>query len=753
MEEGQSTSPAKPSQADWLAAATIAWLLRDGGAEADANDAYEHMLKTAFHRGGGQCRVGQNHVAEFVQEKLGVLFPADLVDDAVKRLVEKRELVVLSAEEADHLALAQDCYAKIEQDEIKLQELRGTAIDGWFAAETRRDPQLSECRDTIIPLIESYIIGVASFVAMEGLASCEGDSPLPPVPEPSEQTLVSLHPELRDTAREACKRFFTEADDIRLRYIDALLDGYYELQLLRCTPEIQGLFNPQLRETTCFLDTNILLDVLGINDDAELNALSLQAIHIAKSLGVNVCAAEETRQEYLRLLEDARRQRATAYSVLVDDDDDGRNPGKASPFLCHYARSLAANRQLTWAEYEAQYRELATLLNARNLTYEPGMWVSNRDAVEQTAGVFDEAWPSKRHNARLHDAAMYLLVRQLRIDRRSGIRVWLLTRDYSLHQFDTVVRRRLQDPGMHMPSFAIRPHSWIQWLRSRAAAQMTDNDQGNQFGRLLYDLRFARTDRPERDARVVARQTLYLETYRDLDPEVIQSQDTARLIGEELEHLGGAEAASDLQVAEIVDGALLAGAQRANEEGRMKDDQLLLLKEQINQLEERVGEAEELRVQVGEMHAVMQQGDARSAELAQQVADLAQRSAASGEAQTLLLRQLGAQRLALSLLATAMSVGLWLLLPSPYNWLVPALACITFVASRFGGKTGLLAFFRTPVWTPVLWLTLVLVAKAVLRNHLPKAVGGFLDNDFPELAAALVIAAVQVKRGKAPQGG
>lgn len=537
------------TSAEWVAAATVAAVLRSGdGAEA-VRGAYEALVTSAFANAGEAAPVSRSQVRILISETFHLQFPELFVNEAIERLLGKRHLLRASPEDPDALLLAPDVLGEVRKERSSLSALKQRALSGWLRHEIELRPDLGQFEADLIDLLEHFIARFGAYATAEAVANWDPNSSQPPPPPPlPDKSFLSSKPEaVREAGVDACIRFFSEADEVRRDYILAVYDGYYELQLLRCTPEIQGVFTTQLADTVCYLDTNFVIDLLGLREPT--SAISSQAVRLARDLGVRVRIAEETRQEYLGLLDAAERQLRAGASTNRESE--------ASPFLEAYLREYARNRDLTWHQFRFRHESLQPLQDEYDIGYEPDARISDRSSIEPLAILFDRSAPQKNPSARAHDAAMYLLVRRERESRRDGVGAWFLSLDSHLLAFDRDAKRQSPDPGFALPSFVILPFPWVEWLRSRAGGRSVAGADPSELVKALCDLWFTR---PSRDARVIVRLIQIMQQLRELPADAIQAEDALAMIDREIEARGGSSVLRGDAVKGIVDKAVATKA-------------------------------------------------------------------------------------------------------------------------------------------------------------------------------------------------
>lgn len=709
---------------DWIAAASVAAVLRNEDGSKAVETAYDTIIKNAFALRDPGFRIASSQVGDLVAECTLTMLPDFVVTEAVRRLVEGQILLPSSADGTDYLELSAQVYLEIQGERMNRALLKRRVFDAWLDQEVHIEPALESHRAELEEVVEEHIGRIVSFLAAEALGDW-GTGSAQEVHEPPMldcSLLKGRSDVIRKTGVDACQRFFKNADDERRQYLEALLDGYYELQLLRCTQEIQDVFTAQLSDTECYLDTNVLIDLLGINDGDGQTILARQAVAMSVELGVAVRVSEETRQEYIGLIDEAEKQRLHARNDSVGHDDHSDRNSNASCFLVDYLNALAKNRSLTWGEYRQRYENLPSLLKPYNVEYSSGAKVANRDQITPVADLFDSCCKSKRRRAREHDAAMYLLVREFRRQKGSGIRSWLITRDYSLSLFDREATRCLPPLDFPTPSFAIRPYSWIEWLRSRMPGRTAPG-----IVHLLCDLEFTR---PRRDYRVVARQIEYMETYRDLDPELIQSIDCTRILDEELSTLGKSSAdLSDQEVVALVDKAVLDNANNLAAEGRIRKEEAETLAERIRLLETSASEQAEERSRIQSRLTQVESGQTEI----------------KGENEALRLQNQHLQlQNRLTVVSAVLAVALYAVIRIGQWWAYPLMVLPLLwwaVRSRSQKKSSAISRLSSlKDVSPTLGACVLVGVELVICPHLPKALQPVAKNEFLWVVAFLATA-------------
>jgi len=281
----------------------------------------------------------------------------------------------------------------------------------------------------------------------------------------------------RDQARAAIRAFFIAPSSKRLKYMSELLDGTFTFFALSVSDSTAEYLKGQVPSLKLFLDTNVVLAVLGLQDNP-LQEADVELLEIIRNerYPFKLYYHERTLREILDILDAARanltkRHFTPALSQAYLQYMETRGVGLG---LERHFHAVNANREIDTEAFLARYDHVEDLLRDQGIqrynqagadlaTERKGELIAEFDHFLK--GRRRQGKAPRRYEALDHDVTVWMYLQRLRAKSTNALRsgALLLSNDYSLHAFD---RAFLQSsPEGKEVATVVLPHHLVQVLR------------------------------------------------------------------------------------------------------------------------------------------------------------------------------------------------------------------------------------------------------------------------------------------------
>lgn len=254
----------------------------------------------------------------------------------------------------------------------------------------------------------------------------------------------------RNDARTAIRAFFISPSAKRLKYISELLDGTFTFFALSVSDSTAEYLKGQVPALKLFLDTNVVLAVLGLQDNP-LQEADVELLEIIKSENYpfKLYYHERTLKEILEILDAARSSLKKQHFT----------PSLSQAYLQYFAsrgggfglerqfHALNANREMDTEAFLARFDHVEDLLRDR------GIQRYNQQGAElETEGKGEliaefehflktrrkQGKSARRYEALDHDVTVWMYLQRQRSNSTNALRsgALLLSNDYALQSFD-----------------------------------------------------------------------------------------------------------------------------------------------------------------------------------------------------------------------------------------------------------------------------------------------------------------------------
>jgi predicted nucleic acid-binding protein/tetrahydromethanopterin S-methyltransferase subunit G len=329
-------------------------------------------------------------------------------------------------------------------------------------------------------------------------------------------------PNLRDAEKRAFIEYITNPDEDLSDYIYSLAQSYFIIQVLHLDPECQSCTRESLRRKKVYLDTNVIVHSLT---DTRKEAVN-KALELSKELEIGIVFSKRTKQEFSKLIEDAKKSVGKdpkvpndRFKKLQNELDDG--------FLKDFLIKKYENPNLTFDRYADRLKEVEAILRNRySATYDGNTYeeiLKHPDLSDLEQIVVEEGMKFglfKNESVAEHDAYHILLIQELRKKEAEDIlgpSYWFLTHDRSLNFVEAKFGKYDKFPS------SVFVDNWVQLISPLIAPEQAKNARDAYIS--LFASRLPNLAATIDDDVFLAYQGKWMDD-EDLTP-----QDIARVIG------------------------------------------------------------------------------------------------------------------------------------------------------------------------------------------------------------------------------
>ena len=291
-------------------------------------------------------------------------------------------------------------------------------------------------------------------------------------------------------ARQAMTAFFQDSGPSRLRYMSELLDGTFTFFALTVGDSTAEYLKSQLPPLKLFLDTNVILGMLGLQDnhDNHLQATcdELLALIERGNYPFQLYCHERTLREFNNIRSGvSARLRARRYSSQLSRDYIQWTEAHHSSGVEMSFHRKNAVTEIDVAAFLARFDHIEELLKARKVTIyrqsAPNLDVETKGAYIAEFEHFLQQRPrikKRPYDALDHDVALWMYLQRIRSRSTSALRTGalVLSNDVTLHSFDKSFL--MDQPDAKKVITIVLPHHLMQVLRPLSSSK---NDYDEQF--------------------------------------------------------------------------------------------------------------------------------------------------------------------------------------------------------------------------------------------------------------------------------
>jgi predicted nucleic acid-binding protein len=315
------------------------------------------------------------------------------------------------------------------------------------------------------------------------------DIDYPDIDEDLSAAIAGLTAQLRQDAKLAFEASLREPSAKEQEYLYSAGQVYYVAELLHLDPALQTLQRERFKDTTVFLDTNLLLALLL--ESLENHEAVRTMVSMCRAAGFTLVYAERTAEELDDLITGAEREFSAA--PPIDLRAASKFAGAVeNPFLSDWLRSYPELRA-SWRQYRARITAWRSLLEDEGVDLRQLDSANTGDAYYQRLSTSLGAQRAKaaqgqrqarRPRAVEHDADVVSSIRELVLGDQApphpfGARFWFVTLDRRLVD---CARGRSPEEGV---SPCLLADEWVQYVSPFLSSDVSRLDSAAAFTGLL----------------------------------------------------------------------------------------------------------------------------------------------------------------------------------------------------------------------------------------------------------------------------
>lgn len=268
------------------------------------------------------------------------------------------------------------------------------------------------------------------------------------------------------------------------RFLFAVSQAYYLIQILNLDPKGQRLIKSRLSDKTLYLDTNVLINLIfegGKNKKQTMN----KALDLARYLNYNICVTNRTIDEFLRWIEEKRRLSKLVEKIETSRFEKSKNILEDGA-LKKYLLKKQKQPSLSWEGFLAKYVKIEDILKENY-----GISIDNsfndiikgeEQNVSQLIPIVQYCYFSnKSDTVAEHDASHIIFIQKVRTETKQDIlgpNCWFLTNDSSLQSVEREYHPKV------IPS-AILSAYWIHMISPFLSPDISNQESSVVFARIF----------------------------------------------------------------------------------------------------------------------------------------------------------------------------------------------------------------------------------------------------------------------------
>lgn len=463
------------------------------------DELYEYLIMVALYDTGKELT--KEEIISSIRKDLDIKqLPAIVIDPALKRLVEKRDIECIQSQEKLKYFLSQTKKEKLSRMVQEYETMFTAVTDKLIMLIEKQHESLTSVEKA--PIIQNFQMLLGTIFSINGF-ECANAIVGKTMKMTEAMRLVDISTLIGHILEGAKGKLFKiqkevfmdylYAPDENLRaYLYSLAQSYYLIEILNLDPECQILKKESLSKKTAYLDTNMIVGLVG---GGKQSRVVEDLIKLSLDLGIKVKFTERTKKEFIEHLEYIKTRYgkkgqipSKRYEKIKGILEDG--------FLKGYLERRKTNPGLTYEGYFARLTEIEALLGHKypiELDKSPYEEIKQHKDMEKVKAMVEKY--SVRYSEGTicdikpdivaeHDAYHILLMQELRKRERSdvlGPSCWFITYDKSLYYVDKDLTR--QEPD-RIPS-SIYTDEWIQMISPLLSPEVSNKKAREVFTSLF----------------------------------------------------------------------------------------------------------------------------------------------------------------------------------------------------------------------------------------------------------------------------
>lgn len=553
--------------------------------ESIRDELYEYLVMMALYS-DTEKELSKEEIISSIQQDLNIeQLPTVIVDSALKRLLEKKDIEYIQSREELEYFLSQTKKEKLSRMTQEYETVFSAVTSKLIMLAEKKYGSLTDAEkktliknfQTLLGIIFSVqgfecanaIVGKTMKIA-ETMGSVD-------ISKLIVQILEGTKGKLFEIQKEVFMDYLYAPDENLSAYLYSLAQSYYLIEILNLDPECQALTKESIAKKTVYLDTNVIVVLVrGGKHSKSVEDL----IKLSIDLGIKVKFTERTKKEFIEHLERGKKRSGKRgriplqrYRKIEKILEEG--------FLKDYLEKQKTNPGLTYEGYFARLKEVEALLKHKySIEFDGNSYVEikqHEDMEKVKSLVIKHFHPIKSDIVAEHDAYHILLMQELRKRERGdvlGPSSWFITYDRSLYYVDRDLTRKEPD----RISSSVYIDRWIQMISPLLSPGISDKNAREVFTN-LFASRIPVLTKTVKEEDLLDLQGSWMDD-EDLGPEEI-----ARIIGDHyvrahLERWREARARGEEEkISEIIDPVII---RTKKEIGRKYDAKIKGLKQEYD---------------------------------------------------------------------------------------------------------------------------------------------------------------------------
>jgi hypothetical protein len=456
--------------------------------------AVESLITTVLHidpQVGASADPGELALA--IATYFGVKIDAALVETAINSQIQAGRLVIDRAVDPHRVVLSPSVRADVAKRIDEATQLESTVRDDWlnqiesFTGEIDPSSLWQALQHYLGLVFREHGVEAVQLLDTSARSSDNGTALGSALGKAIQEARLINH---QTVAKQAITAFFQNSGPSRLQYMSELLDGTFTFFALTVGDSTAEYLKSQLPPLKLFLDTNVVLGMLGLQDthDNPLQATcdELLAFIERENYPFQLYCHERTLREFNNIRSgvsgrlSARRYSSQLSGEYIQWAEANHASGVE---MCFHRKN--AITEIDVAAFLARFDHIEELLMARKVKIYrqsgPNLDVETKGAYIAEFAHFLQQRPRvklRRYDALDHDVSLWMYLQRIRSRSTSALRTGalVLSNDVMLHSFDKSFLMDQRDAKKVIT--VVLPHHLMQVLRPLSSSK---NDYDKQF--------------------------------------------------------------------------------------------------------------------------------------------------------------------------------------------------------------------------------------------------------------------------------
>ena len=434
-------------------------------------------------------------ITNFLESKLNVKnFPEKIIRESLDRLEQKKEIFKEGLPNGKNRYLLDNSVEKkLTGFSIEYKTIIDNIFDKLFSEIDKKcrsltDTEKKQLRYTILlsfgHILKIFGAEVASIFYVGKLSKIESIK-FQDFENDLNKRLEKFIAEklIRNCIIEFIQRLFKNPTMDFSKFLFAISQGYYLIEILNLDPESQKLIKTKLSKKTIYLDTNVVIKLL-FGEEKDKKKITKKELDLIKNLNFSIMITKRTLDEFNSWMKEKKKIGVQIQKISLSRFQKSENfleEGTVKDFFFKKQKQPS----LTWDGFLARYEKIEDILRA-----EFGISVDNtfneklkgeEKNVQLLIPIVQHYFYFKSDTVAEHDASNIIFIKKNREGKKIdalGPNCWFLTHDSSLQKVENEY-----DPET-IPS-TIYVSTFIQMISPFLAPDISNQDAAVVFARVF----------------------------------------------------------------------------------------------------------------------------------------------------------------------------------------------------------------------------------------------------------------------------